>query len=89
MMRQCHTITQEANKPKSYVEILSNSALSRFVQSFWPKNCHNSVMVSRVAEPEPAGAETFGRLPAPGETKSKRLFRQHGTKFTLLTFQNS
>jgi hypothetical protein len=43
--------------------------------------------------PEPAGAETFGRsrswrgikfrlrlpAPAPGETKSKRLFRQYGS----------
>jgi hypothetical protein len=45
----------------------------------------------RVAEPEPAGAETFGRsrswswsrnkvsAPALGETKSKRLFRQYGS----------
>jgi hypothetical protein len=42
-----------------------------------------------VAEPEPAGAETFGRrrswsrnkvsAPAPGETKSKRLFIQYGS----------
>jgi hypothetical protein len=43
-MRQCSLITQEAKKGKTDFEFFLTVHCHVF-ESFWPKNCQNSVMV--------------------------------------------
>jgi hypothetical protein len=45
-MRLCYISRKKIEKKKNYVKFFSNIAFSRFLlESFWQKNCHNSVMV--------------------------------------------